>query len=484
MEQLTSYQRITCKCLNPQLIFNKYTGENVVVPCRKCTGCLTSRSNTYTAQCKTEQSHHKYCYFVTLTYNNYFIPKAIITKNHVSNTVELINITPRFPSQVLLSLPKKYTTQVNSVALKQSLSTNNKQNHDKNIITYASKKDLQKFIKRVRYHINKISGEKIRHFSVSEFGSKTLRPHFHLLLFFDKPQTLQIIGKVINQSWKYGNNCSELAKSSCSSYVSSYINSTVSLPYLLKAKIFKPFTTHSKYLGLTMLLPLKENIYQTPINSLNTINLQFYGSITTLYTTKQFSNAFFPRCYSFSLLPTYSIYKLYTFYEELRTDYIQQYGTSDFVIKELIHLLLNPKYNYISDILQLPKDEEWHYIEIYYQRVYNAILLSRYFTTFICNSDPSLYKNRVNHIIEYYNYQSLHLLHEFYNSQQNYSLTTQNPDYSIFYTPLDKKSLKMWNLVNKYHPIYKSTKLFYDNNANLKQKHKKYNDLIGLLNNN
>lgn len=57
------------------------------------------------------------------------------------------------------------------------------------------KRDLQLFFKRLRKNLR---GEKIRYYAVGEYGSKTLRPHYHVLLFGNCDE------KVIRMSWPYG----------------------------------------------------------------------------------------------------------------------------------------------------------------------------------------------------------------------------------------------------------------------------------------
>lgn len=60
--------------------------------------------------------------------------------------------------------------------------TYNDQNIPKN--KSITKRELQLFLKRFRYHINK----KIRYFAVGEYGTKLSRPHYHALIFgYDFP---------------------------------------------------------------------------------------------------------------------------------------------------------------------------------------------------------------------------------------------------------------------------------------------------------
>lgn len=48
----------------------------------------------------------------------------------------------------------------------------------------VDKTDLQKWLKRVRFHQSKIEGApKIRYYAVSEYGGRFGRPHFHIMLF-------------------------------------------------------------------------------------------------------------------------------------------------------------------------------------------------------------------------------------------------------------------------------------------------------------
>lgn len=55
------------------------------------------------------------------------------------------------------------------------------------------KSDLQKFFKRLRK-----SGAVVRYYAVGEYGSRTFRPHYHILLFGSVPEAL------LRKSWPLG----------------------------------------------------------------------------------------------------------------------------------------------------------------------------------------------------------------------------------------------------------------------------------------
>lgn len=65
--------------------------------------------------------------------------------------------------------------------------------HWKNGVSQLNKRDVQLWLKKVRR-----TGAKVRYFLVGEYGSKTFRPHYHVLLFGD------VTDDVIRSSWSLG----------------------------------------------------------------------------------------------------------------------------------------------------------------------------------------------------------------------------------------------------------------------------------------
>lgn len=61
-------------------------------------------------------------------------------------------------------------------------------------VSQLDKRDVQLWLKRLRFN----SGVKVRYFAVGEYGSKTFRPHYHILLFGD------VSDAVIGSSWPFG----------------------------------------------------------------------------------------------------------------------------------------------------------------------------------------------------------------------------------------------------------------------------------------
>lgn len=112
-------------------IRKKISGDSVPVPCGKCPKCTARRASAWSFRLMQENKVSETAHFVTLTYNTEHVP--ITRKGFMS----------------------------------------------------LDKKDVQKFFKRLR----KIQNEKfpdfpsIKYYAAGEYGTKTLRPHYHIILF-------------------------------------------------------------------------------------------------------------------------------------------------------------------------------------------------------------------------------------------------------------------------------------------------------------
>jgi hypothetical protein len=104
---------------------SKWTNQKIPVPCGKCPSCLKRKTSGWSFRLIKEGDISKSALFVTLTYEN-----------------ENLHYTEK---------------------------------GFKNL----SKTDVQKFFKRLR----KLSSNKLKYYAVGEYGSKTWRPHYHIILF-------------------------------------------------------------------------------------------------------------------------------------------------------------------------------------------------------------------------------------------------------------------------------------------------------------
>lgn len=112
----------------PEYEVFKYKNDKnfVQIPCGKCLACRVSHANDWATRCVLESKLYKNNSFITLTYNDENLPKN-----------QSVNV-----------------------------------------------RDLQLFFKKLR---KKLGETKIRYFACGEYGSKTLRPHYHIGLYNYKP---------------------------------------------------------------------------------------------------------------------------------------------------------------------------------------------------------------------------------------------------------------------------------------------------------
>lgn len=107
----------------------------ITIPCGRCIGCQLDKSLDWAARLSMELKYHDSSYFITLTYSDDSIPK------------------------------RKYVDHLTGeVCEAQTL----------------KKKDVQDFMKRLRYYF---PNDNIRFFCAGEYGTKTFRPHYHLIVF-------------------------------------------------------------------------------------------------------------------------------------------------------------------------------------------------------------------------------------------------------------------------------------------------------------
>lgn len=128
-------------CFNPITITIKEpnaTGgiRRVAVPCGKCMACLKDYQNSWSIRIQEEFKHYGYGYFFTLTYNNDSVPTVVDT--------------------------------------------------DSGLLYHSVfKPHVQDWIKRFRTRLLRQNGKakEIKYFVTSEYGPRTLRPHYHGVIF-------------------------------------------------------------------------------------------------------------------------------------------------------------------------------------------------------------------------------------------------------------------------------------------------------------
>lgn len=164
-----------------KLVFKITEGETGIplkIPCGKCIGCKLEHSRQWALRCMNEKRLHTDSCFVTLTYNNDHLP----------------------PGGTLV------------------------------------KADLQKFMKRLR----KEFGNGVRFFACGEYGEKTNRPHYHLLLlnkdFVDKKPVSSgseytlYASPLLSKLWTFGTHAIGDVNFESAAYVARYCTKKITGP--------------------------------------------------------------------------------------------------------------------------------------------------------------------------------------------------------------------------------------------------------------
>lgn len=166
---------------------NRFT-EFVEIPCGRCIGCRLDKSRQWANRCMFESIYHRDNVFLTLTYDD--VHKPISISKLTGEVTPFGNLCPEHLTKFI--------------------------------------KDLRRYYE---YHYN-ITG--IRFYACGEYGSKSLRPHYHLIVFglpiYDKQFLFKnsngdsiYTSKTIESLWPYGMSAvASVSWDSCA-YVARYV---------------------------------------------------------------------------------------------------------------------------------------------------------------------------------------------------------------------------------------------------------------------
>ncbi len=309
----TDLLKLTSICQHPKTIYDS-RGRSILVPCGHCLYCLSQKANVRKRVLMSELNSHKFTLFVTLTYDEQNIPLLDLVLSDFRNKYDAYDVKTG-----------EYVCSHVFDSKKDVINLRCKSNHD-GLIPYAPSRDLQLFIKRVRKYLSKYTNEKIRYYSISEYGQLHYRPHFHILFTFDESRTFLNVRKAILKSWSYGHVDTQLPKDKrrSSGYLSQYLNSYLSLPTFFTEREVRPRVFHSSLLGFTFDKALKNAIikedFERVINYFAHRSDGFTAE-TSIPAWRSYENYLFPKCKGYSVLTNSQRLRLYNLYPYLRFKY-------------------------------------------------------------------------------------------------------------------------------------------------------------------
>lgn len=154
-------------CVHPVLVFRdrEHHSDAIKVPCGKCVACRRKKSLDWCTRCTLESMDYPYghSFFLTLTYADDYLPSDGVRK-----------------------------------------------------------RDLQLYLKRLRYRIHPY---KLRYYACGEYGSRTHRPHYHMLVFSDS-----LTEDVFSHDWSFGYVSVGYVSPSSIAYTTGYCNKSFEWP--------------------------------------------------------------------------------------------------------------------------------------------------------------------------------------------------------------------------------------------------------------
>ncbi|QRV61834.1 replication initiator protein [Microvirus sp.] len=450
-------------CFHPNLVFNQYLGDYVLVPCRICAACRSSYARDLQNRIETECRAHKFNFFITLTYDNVHMPMyyAFPSEDGVYFRAFRGN-KPMLDSQGL-ELPEL------DFDLSDSWYAEPQHNPYQTGFGFCHKPDIQKFIKRLRIKLirtyGNVSKSKIRYFIASEYGPSTQRPHYHGIIFCDDEQIARDMPRLIFESWAL---CSDercdvqLISGACPQYVAKYVNGFASLPKVLQTKLTKPFHLASKNPALGSFKIDEKDIFDCFVNN------NFERPVVDAKTGEVAFNLF-----PYKVLSRF--FRRYCGYSEGNRDYelrlFQKYATGNYVIQ-----YDSDNHRYIECSLRgdayLNKDGSFKYKDYLWFKCVSRLLHSSF--TFPKRNEfgyvVGMHENVtftlddiLNNMRNMYNNYNLYLLNSYYRSQEVLSSGDISPFEKLAFYPLLWKLFP--NTCNKYQfnckPFYNGKTLSF-----------------------
>ena len=375
-------------------IYNKHIGKSVFVKCGKCPACQQEKANYRTMRIKLNELEGMTALFITLTYQNKYCPYVLrsdIVPNKLipvyrDSYVRKVRVSSDYKigfktydiCKHLDNLP--FVTDSNFFDASR-LNHLNRYSFNKIGICYY--KDVQDFIKRLRINLQRKYAvqDNFSFFSCSEYGTRSSRPHFHLLLWCPTGK-VPLFSSAVRESWPY-DDLYRAEKSvetavNAASYVASYVSKSAYVPEIFKTNAFRQ--KHSYSVGFAAVS--KFFSFDSILEKIDRNDLTFdYGTVkdgvptvVNLPVPKFIINRFFPKFKGYCRLNGSEIYELLQDPERIGNyEYKKKLGLGDKESLSICRTLLNARQRSNLDFV------DYAY---YYQKAwqsYSNIVMKRFY---------------------------------------------------------------------------------------------------------
>lgn len=311
-------------CFKPVSITDCF-GRVQQVGCGSCPACQELKRNNLSNRLALEEHRTKFCSFVTLTYDEVHLPIVDVSRLFSFADNEIVDLQQNYDFNEDFSTPSVVNTEKlrDSILLynkhrafyKANFSVNRNVSYEDNQVAVLVYRHLQLFIKRFRKYVSTHYNEKIRYYAVGEYGVQSLRPHWHLLFFYQSSELARDFENVVQLGtesrpiqtplflrslWKFGHIDSKQTDGNAYFYVSSYVNKPADFPFVLEL-LAPQKAFHSNFLGeISSKDDIKKSFQERDFRTLGQINvLSWSGELYTYSVRRSLVGRLLPR-YSFS----------------------------------------------------------------------------------------------------------------------------------------------------------------------------------------
>ena len=147
-----------------------YNSDYIDIPCGNCIGCRIDYSRQWALRCVLESYYHEATMFLTITYDDDNVPHSSYVDDLTGEVKDVLTLNPD---------------------------------------------DFRNFMKRLRYYYKTYYDKELRFYACGEYGSQTLRPHYHAIVFGLKLDDLRLVKQsgtgnnlyespLVSKAWKKG----------------------------------------------------------------------------------------------------------------------------------------------------------------------------------------------------------------------------------------------------------------------------------------
>lgn len=281
-------------CNNPHIVSTPK--GSVLVPCGHCIPCKVEKQKHYSLLLQLETQANKYCEMITLTYKPSCVPYIDVSQSvdnsncRFDSLCYMIRFGKRYKGRFdpqsgktsfvydkISSCPRPYIFSLDSFQTgldlyrKRVSEYNNRYpsraGHSLDRVRILWYDDVLKYHDRLRNYVKKEYNVAFRYFTVGEYGTNGLQPHWHILLFHnsdrlhrDFTDVVDLKGHTLKRPvqcsrklylrnlWTYGNTTSTTTDGFIADYLAGYVNQH-SCEYSVLAK-FPQRCFHSVLLGV------------------------------------------------------------------------------------------------------------------------------------------------------------------------------------------------------------------------------------------